>query len=98
MSANTDEAKGRVKEAAGDLTGDQSLKNEGKVDRAAGKVKDEVGDGRRQGQGRPAQGLSDGPARGAGELSRPRLTAGGTSRPAGEPGRPCGLAGAAATP
>ena len=37
-------AKGRVKEAAGDLTGDQSLKNEGKVDRASGSVKDKVGD------------------------------------------------------
>jgi uncharacterized protein YjbJ (UPF0337 family) len=35
-----DEAKGRLKEAGGDLTGDQSLKNEGKVDRAEGKVKD----------------------------------------------------------
>lgn len=40
----TDEAKGRVKEAAGDLTDDKSLKNEGKVDRAAGEVKDKVGD------------------------------------------------------
>jgi uncharacterized protein YjbJ (UPF0337 family) len=39
-----DEAKGRVKEAAGDLTGDQQLKDEGKVDRASGKVKDAVGD------------------------------------------------------
>jgi uncharacterized protein YjbJ (UPF0337 family) len=45
MSDGTvDEAKGRVKEAAGDLTGDQKLKNEGKVDRASGKVKDAVGD------------------------------------------------------
>ena len=41
---NVDKAKGRVKEAAGDLTGDQSLKNEGKVDRASGSVKDKVGD------------------------------------------------------
>jgi uncharacterized protein YjbJ (UPF0337 family) len=40
----TDEAKGRVKEAAGDLTGDKSLKNEGKVDKASGSVKDKVGD------------------------------------------------------
>jgi uncharacterized protein YjbJ (UPF0337 family) len=40
----TDEAKGRIKEAAGDLTDDQSLKNEGKVDRASGSVKDKVGD------------------------------------------------------
>ena len=38
-----DEAKGRVKEAAGDLTGDDELKSEGKVDRASGKVKDAVG-------------------------------------------------------
>jgi uncharacterized protein YjbJ (UPF0337 family) len=40
----TDDVKGRVKEAAGDLTDDQSLKNEGKVDRATGSVKDAVGD------------------------------------------------------
>jgi uncharacterized protein YjbJ (UPF0337 family) len=39
-----DDAKGRVKEAAGDLTDDQSLKNEGKVDKATGTVKDKVGD------------------------------------------------------
>jgi uncharacterized protein YjbJ (UPF0337 family) len=40
---NTDDAKGRVKEAAGDLTGDDDLKDEGKADRAAGKVKDVAG-------------------------------------------------------
>ena len=40
---NVDKAKGRVKEAAGDLSGDQSLKNEGKVDKASGKVKDAIG-------------------------------------------------------
>jgi uncharacterized protein YjbJ (UPF0337 family) len=39
-----DEAKGRLKEAGGALTGDDSLKNEGKVDRATGTVKDKVGD------------------------------------------------------
>ena len=39
----TDKAKGRVKEAAGDLTGNERLKREGKVDRAAGKAKDKVG-------------------------------------------------------
>lgn len=39
-----DEAKGRVKEAAGDLTDDDGLKGEGKVDRAAGTVKDTIGD------------------------------------------------------
>jgi uncharacterized protein YjbJ (UPF0337 family) len=36
---NTDDAKGRIKEAAGNLTGDDSLKNEGKADQAAGKAK-----------------------------------------------------------
>lgn len=38
-----DDAKGRTKEALGDLTGDQELKDEGKVDRASGTVKDKVG-------------------------------------------------------
>ena len=41
---NIDEAKGRVKEAAGDLTDDKDLKREGKVDRASGTVKDKVDD------------------------------------------------------
>ncbi len=45
MSDGTiDDAKGRIKEAAGDLTDDKGLKNEGKVDQAAGAVKDKVGD------------------------------------------------------
>lgn len=39
-----DDLKGRLKEAGGDLTDDQELKNEGKVDRATGAVKDKVGD------------------------------------------------------
>ena len=33
-----------IKEAAGDLTDDKDLENEGKVDKAAGNVKDTVGD------------------------------------------------------
>jgi uncharacterized protein YjbJ (UPF0337 family) len=41
---STDEAKGRIKEAAGDLTDNQDLKNEGKVDKATGSVKDTVDD------------------------------------------------------
>ena len=40
----TDDLKGRAKEAGGDLTGDEDLKNEGKVDKATGTVKDKVGD------------------------------------------------------
>jgi len=39
-----DDAKGRLKQAAGDLTDDESLKNEGRVDRATGSIKDAVGD------------------------------------------------------
>lgn len=39
---NQDDAKGRVKEAAGDLTGDDQLKREGKVDQGAGKAKEGV--------------------------------------------------------
>lgn len=42
MSGTADKASGRVKQAAGDLTGDQDLKNEGKKDESAGKVKDAV--------------------------------------------------------
>ncbi|HSP04169.1 MAG TPA: CsbD family protein [Acidimicrobiales bacterium] len=38
--SNKDDAKGRVKEAAGNLTGDKDLENEGKVDKAVGGVKD----------------------------------------------------------
>jgi uncharacterized protein YjbJ (UPF0337 family) len=41
---NKDDAKGRVKEAAGSLTGDDDLKREGKVDQGVGKVKDVVDD------------------------------------------------------
>jgi uncharacterized protein YjbJ (UPF0337 family) len=39
-----DSAKGRVKQAAGDLTGDDDLKREGKVDEATGSIKEKVGD------------------------------------------------------
>jgi uncharacterized protein YjbJ (UPF0337 family) len=39
---NTDDLKGRAKEAAGDLTDNDDLKNEGKTDRAGGKVKDMI--------------------------------------------------------
>ena len=37
---NKDDAKGRLKEAAGSLTGDDDLKREGKIDKAAGKAKE----------------------------------------------------------
>jgi uncharacterized protein YjbJ (UPF0337 family) len=44
MGEKTDEAKGRMKEAAGDLTDDDRLKREGKVDQAGAKVKEKSDD------------------------------------------------------
>jgi uncharacterized protein YjbJ (UPF0337 family) len=42
--SNADDAKGRLKEAAGDLTNDDDLKREGQVDQATGAVKDKIDD------------------------------------------------------
>ena len=42
MGEKTDQLKGRAKEAAGDLTNDDDLKREGKVDRATSSVKEKV--------------------------------------------------------
>jgi len=44
MSDKTDQIKGRTKEAAGALSGDDDLKREGKVDRLAGEAKEKVGE------------------------------------------------------
>ena len=44
MAGKTDEVKGRAKQAAGVVTGDKTLENEGKVDRAAGKLKEKAGE------------------------------------------------------
>ena len=44
MSGEKDQAVGRVKQAAGDLTNDEDLKNEGNAQEAAGKIKDAIGD------------------------------------------------------
>jgi len=44
MTMKKDQAKGRVKEAAGTLTGDDELKREGKADQAAGDAKEFVED------------------------------------------------------
>ena len=38
-----EDMKGRVKEAAGDMTDNDDLKREGKVDQASAKVKEKVG-------------------------------------------------------
>ena len=45
MTEKTEDMKGRAKEAAGDLTGDESLRREGKVDQASSTIKEKVGDG-----------------------------------------------------
>ena len=37
-----DKFKGNLKQTGGDLTGDKDLKNEGRVDKASGNVKDAV--------------------------------------------------------
>jgi uncharacterized protein YjbJ (UPF0337 family) len=42
MSNELDQAKGKIKQAAGDLTGDDDLKREGKIDEAGGKMKQDV--------------------------------------------------------
>ena len=44
MGDKMDEAKGRVKEAAGDLTDDKDLKREGQMDQAGATVKEKVND------------------------------------------------------
>ncbi len=40
MDNDLDQAKGRIKQAAGDLTGNDDLKQDGKTDENAGKVKE----------------------------------------------------------
>jgi uncharacterized protein YjbJ (UPF0337 family) len=42
MSGKTDVVKGRIKEAAGALTGNDKLREEGKADQAVGKAKQVV--------------------------------------------------------
>ena len=42
MGGKADEVKGRIKEAAGALTGNDKLRDEGKIDQASGKVKQAV--------------------------------------------------------
>ena len=42
MSGKSDEVKGRIKEAAGALTGNDKLRDEGKTDQVVGKTKQAV--------------------------------------------------------
>ncbi len=43
MDSKMDQAKGKVKQAAGDLTGNEDLKKEGMTDEKAGKAKEMLG-------------------------------------------------------
>jgi uncharacterized protein YjbJ (UPF0337 family) len=44
MAGTADEMEGRVKEAAGDLTGNNDLASEGKTDRQTGQAKKKAGE------------------------------------------------------
>ena len=44
LSNKAEQAKGKVKEAVGDLTDDDELRREGKADHASGSAKEKVGD------------------------------------------------------
>jgi uncharacterized protein YjbJ (UPF0337 family) len=43
IKGSAEQAKGKVKEVAGKLTGDAKLEGEGKADKAAGKIRNAVG-------------------------------------------------------
>ena len=43
IEGSLDQAKGKVKEAAGKITGDTKLETEGKADQVSGKIKNTVG-------------------------------------------------------
>ena len=49
MDKDLDQAKGRVKQAAGDLTDNEKLKKEGKLDETAGKAKELLEDAKDKG-------------------------------------------------
>ena len=50
MGGESDKAKGRVKQAAGDLTGNDELEREGERDETAGKAKDKLDDMEQKGR------------------------------------------------
>ena len=48
VRGKADQVKGNVKEAAGDLSNDENLRDEGMADEAAGKLEEGFGKGRRK--------------------------------------------------
>jgi uncharacterized protein YjbJ (UPF0337 family) len=48
VDGKTDQLKGSIKKGVGDLTNDEQLRDEGEADKAAGKVEEAFGKGRRK--------------------------------------------------
>jgi uncharacterized protein YjbJ (UPF0337 family) len=48
MEGKAENLKGKVKETAGDVTGNERMKGEGQADQAAGKVQEKYGEGKRK--------------------------------------------------
>jgi uncharacterized protein YjbJ (UPF0337 family) len=48
LKGKMDQAKGKAKEAAGDITGNDRLHDEGKVDEMGGNARETIGKGRRK--------------------------------------------------
>jgi uncharacterized protein YjbJ (UPF0337 family) len=48
LEGKTDALKGKIKQAAGDLTDNDQMRNEGEADELAGKTQDAFGRGRRK--------------------------------------------------
>lgn len=48
VQGKADQVKGKIKQGAGELAGDEKLKNEGDADEAAGRVEEGFGKGRRK--------------------------------------------------
>jgi uncharacterized protein YjbJ (UPF0337 family) len=59
LSETFEDAKGKAKEAAGDLTGDEDLKRKGQLDQAGASVKKKVGDGVDRVKGKVDDALDD---------------------------------------
>ena len=48
LEGKADQVKGRIKDAAGNLTGDEQMEREGEADKIGGTVQDTIGKGRRK--------------------------------------------------
>jgi len=48
LKGKMDEAKGKVKEQVGDMTGDDRMRSQGKIDEMGGNARETIGKGRRK--------------------------------------------------